>query len=161
MLEKLKGNCRPSANHQVFPRADIKIVNQDIISGLIPFTPHLQRLRVFEGDILKGTGSLICQHCPHFSKIGFFGWLVILNCPQKHQTDSSHTGKITGPTVIVQDCSTKFVHKLSARSASLGHLRSEQKVFRRSIVITTLLPSLSYIVLTLMQCSISQSSSVA
>ena len=50
------------------------LVLNGVLSQCIPKLPNLQRLNVYRGEALEGTGILIQSHCPLFKALQFYGW---------------------------------------------------------------------------------------
>ena len=54
----------------------------------IPKLPNLQTLKVFRGEALENTGSLLRDHCPLFNTLSFYGW--------QHPEADSHLATLLG-----------------------------------------------------------------
>ena len=63
---------------------DDSLVLNGVLCQCIPKLPNLQRLNVYRGEALEGTGNLIQLHCPLFKALQFYGWYdhitKLVNC---------------------------------------------------------------------------------
>ena len=50
------------------------IVGKGALLEWIPKLPRLRNMNIWDGEALRGTGSLIRAHCPNFAELKFWGW---------------------------------------------------------------------------------------
>lgn len=112
------------------PCVDYSSVLNGVLSQCIPKLPNLQRLNVYRGEALEGTGNLIQSHCPLFKALQFYGWYD-RTARALDSDPNPFPGKRMMQTNISLLFLTTYVPNLWNPLKSSASLRSEPKAFWR------------------------------